>query len=95
MNLSGYTFYGIFCAYGYFIPGGTTDTGNVDINDLIGNLHNLLLSIVIGIQALVYPLGANRASYYTIALLIGMWVSVMVYSTLTLVTIHLFRDLES
>jgi|JI6StandDraft_1071083.scaffolds.fasta_scaffold03037_14 hypothetical protein len=85
MNLTGYTFYSLYCAYGYLYDGSEPETGKVDLNDLIVNLHALLLSFLLTIQAFVYPLGKNRIQYWTISLLIALWLFVMVYGTLTIV----------
>lgn len=85
MNLTGYTFYSLYCAYGYFSPDSTTpSTGRVDLNDLLVNLHCLFVSILITLQAFKYPLGRNRLGVWAVCELVAMWVFMMIYSTLSM-----------
>jgi hypothetical protein len=83
MNLTGYTFYSLYCSYGYFSPDSTTaSTGRVDLNDVIVNLHCLFVSMLITVQAFIYPVGRNRLSYWAVVELLLMWAFIMIYSTL-------------
>ena len=86
MNLTGFTFYSIYCSYGYF-SGNQDQTGRVDLNDVIFAYHALGISIITVIQAFVFPQGRNRVMNVTILGLIMMWIFCMVYSSLTIVSL--------
>ena len=44
MNLTGFTFYSIYCSYGYFV--NTDQTGQVDLNDLLFAYHALFATLL-------------------------------------------------
>jgi hypothetical protein len=44
MNLTGFTFYSIYCSYGYFV--NTDQTGQVDLNDLFFAYHALFATLL-------------------------------------------------
>lgn len=84
MNLTGFLFYSIYCSYGYFVS--TDQTGKVDLNDCIFAYHALLATLVCIGQVLVFPRKNNRLHFITLIYLIGMWLFVIIYGTLTEVT---------
>jgi cystinosin len=57
MNLTGFTFYSIYCSYGYFIPSGYLVTGTIDLNDLFFAYHAILITLLTVVQAIIYPKG--------------------------------------
>jgi hypothetical protein len=85
MNLTGFSFYSIYCSYGYFYPGGTAETGQVDLNDLIFAYHALLITILTVAQAFYFPKGKNKIMKITIIYLVIMWLFCIIYGTITLV----------
>ena len=84
MNLTGFTFYSLYCSYGYF-SGNDQQTGRVDLNDVIFSYHALAITIITVIQAFVFPQGKNKILKITIAGLSLMWVFCIVYSCLSMV----------
>jgi cystinosin len=52
MNLTGFTFYSIYCSYGYFV--NTEQTGQVDLNDLLFAYHALFATLITLIQAFIF-----------------------------------------
>ena len=84
MNLTGFTFYSLYCSYGYF-SGNDQQTGKVDLNDVIFSYHALAITIITVIQAFVYPQGRNKILKVTIAGLSLMWIFCIVYSCLSMV----------
>ena len=85
MNLTGFTFYSIYNSYGYFYPGGSIETGKVDLNDVLFSYHALLISVLTVVQAFVFPQGKNRIMKITILYLIVMWLFCIIYGSITLV----------
>lgn len=85
MNLTGFSFYSIYCSYGYFIPGGSAETGQVDLNDLLFAYHALLITILTVVQAFVFPQGKNRIMKITIVYLCALWIFCIVYGSITMV----------
>jgi cystinosin len=83
MNLTGFLFYSIYNTYGYFVD--DDQTGKVDLNDIFFSYHALFATFVTISQICIYPRGRNRIHSYTVALLVFMWISAGIYSTLTLV----------
>ena len=89
MNLTGFLFYSIYNTYGYFV--NTDQTGQVDLNDVFFAYHALIATLICVSQAFVFPHGSNKIHTPTILLLVFMWGSVVIYSTLTFVHILLSR----
>jgi cystinosin len=87
MNLTGFTFYSIYSSYGYFYPGGSADTGQVDLNDLIFAYHALFITILTVGQAFYYPQGKNKIMKVTIVYLCALWLFCIIYGSITLVII--------
>lgn len=91
MNLTGFTFYSLYCSYGYF-SGNDQQTGKVDLNDVIFSYHALAITIVTVIQAFVYPQGKNKILKVTIGGLSLMWIFCIVYSCLSMVGFYRLRN---
>jgi cystinosin len=85
MNLTGFSFYSIYCSYGYFYNNSPPETGQVDLNDLIFAFHALTITILTVIQSFIYSKGKNKINRLTIGCLIFMWIFVICYSILTYV----------
>lgn len=86
MNLTGFSFYSIYCTYGYFNPAGKEETGQVDLNDLFFAYHALLITILTVVQAFIFQRGKNRIMFITIGYLCAMWLFCMIYGSITLVS---------
>lgn len=85
MNLTGFSFYSIYCSYGYFNNNSLSETGQVDLNDLIFAYHALIITMFTVIQSFIYPKGKNKINRLTIGYLILMCVFIACYSILTYV----------
>lgn len=94
MNLTGFTFYSVYCSYGYFIS--DDQTGLVELNDLLFAYHALFATLLTLTQVLIYPKKTNRIHLPTILYLLSMWTFIIVYATLTEVFVHLqyIRELK-
>ena len=90
MNLTGFLFYSIYNTYGYFV--NQDQTGRVDLNDVIFAYHALFATLICVSQACIFPHGANKIHTPTIILLVFMWCSIVIYSTLTFVIDFLLRE---
>ena len=75
MNITGYTFYGMYSTLGYFFK--AKGAGTVVVADLFFIYHALLMVVILAGQVLIYPRGKNRVSGYTIILCISLWVFIM------------------
>jgi hypothetical protein len=84
MNLTGFTFYSLYCSYGYFIK--SDQTGQVDLNDVVFAYHAFFATFICVIQAVIYPRGKNRVHIYTFVLICVMWAFVLIWMTITLVS---------
>ena len=91
MNLTGFTFYSIYCSYGYFYSGSSAETGQVDLNDLFFAYHALFITILTVVQSFIYPRGKNKISNITIGYLTVLWAFAICYTILTHVKQSLFR----
>lgn len=89
MNLTGFTFYSIYCSYGYFIS--DDQTGKVDLNDLLFAYHAIFATLLTLTQVLLFPKKQNKVHTPTIIYLIAMWTFLIVWSVLVDVSIMLFR----
>jgi cystinosin len=85
MNLTGFSFYSIYCSYGYFHKDSASETGQVDLNDLIFAYHALGITILTVIQSFIYPRGHNKINNVTIGYLVVLWAFAGCYSVLTYV----------
>lgn len=83
MNINGYLFYGIYSTLGYFFH--MKGAGTVVFADLFFVYHALLMCLVLSIQALIYPHGKNKISFFTIVFCIGLWVFMAVLIVFTVV----------
>lgn len=83
MNINGYLFYGIYSTLGYFFH--MKGAGTVVFADLFFVYHALLMCLVLSIQALIYPHGKNKISFFTIVFCIGLWVFMAVLIVFTIV----------
>lgn len=92
MNLTGFTFYSIYCSYGYFIS--DDQTGKVDLNDLLFAYHAIFATLLTLSQVIFFPKKHNRVHTPTIIYLIAMWTFLIVWSILVDVRIMLLRGLE-
>ena len=90
MNLTGFLFYSIYNTYGYFVS--QDQTGRVDLNDVIFAYHALFATFICVSQTCFFPHGANKIHTPTIILLVFMWCSIVIYSTLTFVFDFLLRE---
>lgn len=81
MNLTGFTFYSIFCSYGYFV--NTDQTGQVDLNDLLFAYHALLATLLTLTQVIFFPKKHNRIHGITLFYLLLLWSFVIVWALLT------------
>lgn len=82
MNLTGFLLYSIYNTYGYFVD--STETGKVDLNDIIFAYHALFATGLTVVQIMIYPSKNNKIHTYTIIFLILVWVFCMIYATLTI-----------
>jgi cystinosin len=89
MNMTGFTFYSIYCSYGYFV--NTDQTGQVDLNDLLFAYHALFATLVTLSQVLYFPKKQNKIHAVTICYLLALWLFVIVYTILTDVPLSGFR----
>jgi cystinosin len=80
MNLTGFTFYSIYCSYGYFIS--DDQTGKVDLNDLLFAYHAIFATLLTLSQVCFFPKKNNKVHTPTIIYLIGMWTFLIVWSVL-------------
>lgn len=85
LNLTGYVFYTIYCSYGYFCEGSAAETGRVNLNDIFFVYHALMITLVMVVQAFIYPKGTNRITPFTVGLIIMLVSFSAVYSLLTYV----------
>ena len=76
MNISGYTFYGIYSTIGFFT--NISGAGTVVIADLIFVYHAILMVIILTGQVFYYPHGKNRVSGYAIILCVVLWMAVII-----------------
>lgn len=81
MNLTGFTFYSIYCTYGYFVS--TDQTGQVDLNDLLFAYHALFATLLTLSQVLFFPKKHNKLHGVTILYLLLLWTFVVVFAILT------------
>ena len=81
MNLTGFTFYSIYCSYGYFV--NTDQTGQVDLNDLLFAYHALFATLLTLTQVMFFPKKNNRVHAITLCYLILLWSFCIVYAILT------------
>lgn len=81
MNLTGFTFYSIYCTYGYFV--NTDQTGQVDLNDLLFAYHALFATFLTLAQVLFFPKKQNKIHAVTVFYLLLLWTFVVVYAVLT------------
>jgi hypothetical protein len=91
LNLSGYVFYAVYCSYGFFYTEAQTETGRVDLNDLLFVFHALFITTVTAIQAVIYPKGRNKISPISIGYIITIVSFLACYSGLTYVIILISR----
>jgi len=56
LNMTGFTFYSICYTVGYFFPDGDSNygLGNVRIQDLVFAYHAAILTVLNGIQCIIY-----------------------------------------
>ena len=87
MNVTGFTFYSLYCSYGYFFPDGHLSTGTVDLNDLLFAYHAIIVTLLTAVQAFIYPHGLNRIMKKTVAFLIFLWAFSIFYAALTFVQV--------
>jgi cystinosin len=80
MNLTGFTFYSIYCTYGYFIS--DDQTGKVDLNDLLFAYHAIFATLLTLSQIMFFPKKKNRIHTPTIIYLVAMWTFLIVWSLL-------------
>ena len=80
MNLTGFTFYSIYCTYGYFIS--DDQTGKVDLNDLLFAYHAIFATLLTLSQILFFPKKQNKVHAPTIIYLVAMWTFLIVWSVL-------------
>lgn len=92
MNLTGFLFYSIYSSYGYFVS--DTQTGQVELNDVLFGYHALFATFICITQILLFPSGKNKIHWYTVTLLFFMWAFILIYSTLTLVRTFLFLEIQ-
>jgi len=90
MNLTGFTFYSIYCSYGYFIS--DDQTGKVDLNDLLFAYHAIFATLLTLSQVLFFPRNQNKVHTPTIIYLVAMWTFLIVWSILVDVLNILVRD---
>lgn len=90
MNLTGFTFYSIYCSYGYFV--NPDQTGQVDLNDLLFAYHALAATLLTLSQVIFFPKKNNKIHGVTIFYLLLLWSFVIVYAILTQVYIKLYRE---
>jgi cystinosin len=90
MNLTGFTFYSIYCTYGYFIS--DDQTGKVDLNDLLFAYHAIFATLLTLSQILFFPKKQNKVHAPTIIYLVAMWTFLIVWSVLVDVFMFSFRD---
>jgi cystinosin len=81
MNLTGFTFYSIYCTYGYFV--NEDQTGRVDLNDLLFAYHAICATLLTLTQVIIYPKKQNKIHVPTIIYLIGMWAFCITWAILT------------
>jgi hypothetical protein len=81
MNLTGFTFYSIYCSYGYFV--NTDQTGQVDLNDLLFAYHALFATLLTLTQVMFFPKKNNKVHAITLCYLILLWSFCIVYAILT------------
>jgi hypothetical protein len=81
MNLTGFTFYSIYCTYGYFV--NQDQTGKVDLNDLLFAYHALAATLLTLSQVVFFPKKKNKIHGLTLFYLLLLWTFVIVYSVLT------------
>lgn len=93
MNLTGFSFYSIYCSYGYFYKNSGPETGQVDLNDLFFAYHALAITILTVVQSFIYPRGKNKISNLTIGYLVILWSFAVCYTVLTHVISILLRVL--
>jgi cystinosin len=91
MNLTGFSFYSLYCSYGYF-SGNDAQTGKVDLNDVIFSYHALVITILTVIQAFIFPQGKNKILPITVLGLSLLWVFCIVYSCITMVIFLILRN---
>lgn len=84
MNITGFTFYSVYCTYGYYYD-GVKSTGTVDLNDLLFAYHGLFITFLTASQVFIYPRGLNTIMKKTIILLILMWAFCIFYGCVTMV----------
>jgi cystinosin len=92
MNLTGFTFYSIYCSYGYFV--NPDQTGQVDLNDLLFAYHALAATLLTLSQVIFFPKKKNKIHGVTIFYLLLLWSFVIVYAVLTQVPPLLYRELR-
>ena len=92
MNLTGFTFYSIYCSYGYFV--NSDQTGQVDLNDLLFAYHALAATLLTLSQVIFFPKKKNKIHAATIVYLLLLWSFVIVYAVLTQVRIGIYRELR-
>jgi len=90
MNLTGFTFYSIYCTFGYFV--NTDQTGQVDLNDLLFAYHALFATLLTLSQVLYFPKKHNKIHAITICYLLALWIFIIVYTVLTEVYLSLYRE---
>jgi cystinosin len=90
MNLTGFTFYSIYCSYGYFV--NTDQTGQVDLNDLLFAYHAILATLITLSQVLFFTKKKNRLHGITLLYLLSLWIFIVVYTILTDVIFLKFRE---
>lgn len=81
MNLTGFTFYSIYCTYGYFVS--ADQTGQVDLNDLLFAYHALFATLLTLSQVIFFPKKQNKLHGATLCYLLLLWSFVIVWSILT------------
>lgn len=89
MNLTGFTFYSIYCTYGYFV--NQDQTGKVDLNDLLFAYHALAATLLTLSQVIFFPKKKNKIHGLTLFYLLLLWTFVIVYSVLTEVPPNIYR----
>ncbi len=77
MDVVGYVFYAIYSTLGYFFE--FKGAGTVVIADLVFSYHALFITLVLSVQACIYPRGKNRVSIYAVLFCGALWVAVILH----------------
>ena len=77
LDVVGYIFYGIYSTLGFFFQ--FKGAGTVVIADLVFSYHALFITLVLSVQAYIYPNGENKFTKYAVGLCIGLWALVILH----------------